>query len=280
MLRFVRNKDVELATEAFGNPARGTILLAMGATASMVWWPSRLVDALANAEYRVIRFDHRDTGQSTTRPPGDVRYKLNDIVSDLFAIMDAYHVDSVHLVGMSLGGYVSQIAALENPKRVKSLTLIASEPVGGGYEGEGVSPAILAHFAKMAELDWHDRSAVARFLLRIAELSAGSAFPFDEKAVSNRIAVEIGRAVNIQSAFNHSMIEPDIDPGLNASKLRLPVLLIHGSEDPVISVSACEAAQRAIAESRSLVLEGRGHEIADQDIPVIAEAIISHCDAA
>ncbi|GLQ55891.1 alpha/beta fold hydrolase [Devosia nitrariae] len=65
-LRMVHTNGAELATEARGEPKRGTILLAMGATASMVWWPTSLVDALVAGGYQIIRFDHRDTGQSTT----------------------------------------------------------------------------------------------------------------------------------------------------------------------------------------------------------------------
>jgi len=148
------NEGVTLATEATGNAASGTILLAMGSTASMIWWPESLVTRLASAGYQVIRFDHRDTGLSTTNAPGDVPYDVSDIASDLISILDAYGVDKAHLVGMSLGGYGSQIAALTHPDRVLSLTLIATEPLGVSYEGEGIDPRFMDHFSTMSELDW------------------------------------------------------------------------------------------------------------------------------
>ena len=102
--RLVETQGAVLATEAWGQGERGTILLAMGATASMVWWPGSLMRALVDGGYRVIRFDHRDTGESTTHAPGDLRYDVFNLSADLLAILDAYGVRAAHLVGMSLGG--------------------------------------------------------------------------------------------------------------------------------------------------------------------------------
>lgn len=274
IFRFVRNGEVELATEAWGAPERGTILLAMGATASMMWWPDRLMEALAAGGYQIIRFDHRDTGQSTSHALGDVRYGLSDLAGDLIAILDAYGVDAAHIVGMSLGGYLAQIVALEHPQRVGSLTLIASEPVGIEYQGAGVAPEFMAHFTTIADLDWRDDAAVLHFLLRIAELSAGSAVPFDRDAATRRIARELQRTDSMESAFNHSMIGGELGPDLTAAALSLPVLVIHGSKDPVISVSAAQTTVETITGSQLLILEGRGHELLERDIPRIADAVL------
>lgn len=261
-----------LATEARGQGERGTILLAMGATASMIWWPDALLTLLVAAGLRVIRFDHRDTGGSTTNAPGDVGYDVFDLSADLITILDAYGVDAAHLMGMSLGGYVAQIAALQQPNRVLSLTLVASEPLGIAYEGEGIAPELMAHFGTMAELDWSSRAAVTAFMLRIAELSAGSGHPFDRAAALRRIGPELDRTGSMQSAFNHSMVGGDVG-ALTAAALTQPVLVIHGSEDPVISVHAAEATVAAVPGAELLVLEGTGHELVDADAPRIAAAV-------
>lgn len=275
-IRFVTTADgTELATRTVGEPLRGTVLLVMGATASMVWWPDSMVRALSQSGFRVICFDHRDTGQSTTNPPGEVRYDIMDLASDLIAILDAHDVESAHLVGMSLGGYLAQIAALTHPQRVKSLTLVASEPLGIDYAGAGLAPAFMDHFASMAELDWTNHDAVARFLLRIAELSAGSALPFDTDAALARIETELARTQSMQSAFNHSMLAGQLDAGLDAGKLDLPVLLIHGTEDPIIAVAAAEASAAATRDAQVLLFAGRGHELLQTDIPSITDAIVA-----
>jgi len=273
-MRIVETRGVKLATESFGSPDKGTILLVMGATASMVWWPLSFCQALAAGGYQVIRFDLRDTGQSTTGQPGKVDYDVTELAHDLLAILNAYDARSAHVVGMSLGGMLSQIAALTQPDRVQTLTLIASEPLGMTYEAEGMSEDFMAHFATMEHLDWSDRTAVAAFMFRIAELSAGSAPPFDAGSARARIAKELDRTANIQSAFNHAQLAGKLDPALTAASITQPVLVIHGTEDPIIAFAAAETLVAAIPDADLLTLDRRGHELPLRDLPRISDAIL------
>lgn len=275
-MKSVTVKDAVLATEAFGVAERGTILLVMGATASMVWWPQVLCRQLADAGYQVIRFDHRDTGASTTNEPGVVNYDVADLADDLVAIMEAYGVSSAHLVGMSLGGFASQLLAVQQPARVDSLTLIASEPIGLSYEAEGIAPEFLAHFGQMATLDWGNHDAVRDFMLGIAELSAGSVPGFDRATAQARVELEQSRSARVQSAFNHSMLAGELPPDVTAERIAVPVLILHGSEDPIISVRAAERSAAAMPGARLVVLPGRGHELAPGDLERIGSEILRH----
>lgn len=275
-MKMVNANGVTLATQAFGEAANGDVLLVMGATASMISWPEAFCRRLAAAGYRVIRFDHRDTGMSTTNPPGEINYDVADMVGDVEAIMAAYDITACHLVGMSLGALISQILAVQSPQLVRSLTLISAEPLGMDYEGVGISEEFMAHFGTMATLDWSDREAVIQFFLGIAELSAGSALSFDREAALAEIESVVTRSSSIQSAFNHSMIAGEIDPALSAASITALTLIIHGSEDPVISANAARTSAAAIAHARLLLLEGRGHELAPEDLDQIADAIIAH----
>lgn len=272
----VASGSVTIATEALGLPQRGTVLLAMGATATGLWWPDAFCQSLASAGYRVIRFDHRDTGASTTNPPGPPDYDLADMLGDLLAILDAYNVRSAHLVGMSLGGFLAQMAAISHPDRVLSLTLIASEPVGGtDYQSRGSSPDFMAHFSTMEALNWSDHAAVRDFLLGIARLSAGSAHEFDAAAALARIDAEIGNSDSIASAFNHARLASNGAEGLTVAAIRQPALIIHGTKDPVIPVAAGKALAANIPNARLLLLEGTGHELAAPDLPQMTEAILA-----
>lgn len=275
-MKTVKVKGASLTTEQFGTATRGTILLAMGATASMVWWPTELCEALAEGGYQVIRFDHRDTGTSTTGAPGEVNYDLADLSEDLAAILDAYGATAAHVVGMSLGGLAAQMLAVQRPERVESLTLIAAEPLGLSYEGEGIAPEFLKHFGGMATLDWNDREAVRAFLLTIAELSAGTAPPFDRASALARVDRELARTASMQSAFNHAMIGGELSEDTSAEQITSPVLILHGTEDPIISVKAAKRSAEAIADSRLVLLEGRGHELAPADIGRISAEILAH----
>ena len=106
--RLVRRDGVELATEAFGDRGRPCVLLIMGAMASMLWWPEPLCRRLADAGFHVIRYDNRDTGRSTCCVPGQPDYTFDDMVDDVFRVLDAYGVEAAHLVGMSMGGAIAE----------------------------------------------------------------------------------------------------------------------------------------------------------------------------
>lgn len=115
-----------LATEAFGDPSAPAMLLIMGATASMLWWPSAFCETLAARGFRVIRYDNRDTGRSSSGPVGRLAYRLDDLVEDAVAVLNAHGASRAHIVGMSLGGMIGQLVALAHPDRVETLSVIAS----------------------------------------------------------------------------------------------------------------------------------------------------------
>ena len=87
-MKQVANGPISLMTESFGAPEDPALVLVMGATASMLSWPDALCRRLAAGGFRVIRFDHRDTGQSTTGPAGEPGYAVEDMVGDVFAVLD------------------------------------------------------------------------------------------------------------------------------------------------------------------------------------------------
>lgn len=165
--KVVRRDGVELATEAFGDdsgPQPPPILLMMGAPASMLWWPDQLCAKLAATGRIVIRYDNRDAGQSTTAPPGQPDYSLDDLAGDALAILDGYGIARAHLVGISLGRMLAQLVTLMRPERVASLTAIGS----ARFDEDDptlppMDPDLLEHFGGMATLDWSDRHAAVDF---------------------------------------------------------------------------------------------------------------------
>src|ERR671931_630109 len=102
--RTITVDGVELCTEPFGDPADPPVLLVMGLGASMLWWREGFCRMLADGGRFVIRYDHRDTGRSTTYPPGCPGYTGADLTADAAAVLDAYEIAAAHLVGLSAGG--------------------------------------------------------------------------------------------------------------------------------------------------------------------------------
>src|SRR5919206_5237005 len=124
--RMVEANGVELCTERFGDPADPPILLVMGTGASMLWWEDGFCRMLAEGRRFVVRYDHRDTGRSVTYEPGRPGYTGADLVADAVGVLDAYGVDAAHVVGVSAGGAMAQLLALDVPRRVPSLVLVST----------------------------------------------------------------------------------------------------------------------------------------------------------
>ena len=268
---FAHNGSVRLATQSFGDDSGHPVVLIMGATASMLWWPDALCERLARSGNHVIRYDQRDTGASTSRPLGDVDYRVEDLVEDLVAVLDAHGLESAHLVGMSLGGYIAQIAALSHADRVRSLTLIASEPLGGVADSGGIDQSFMDHFATMEHLDWYDRNQVVAFMVEIGRLSTGTGREFDADATERRAGAEFDRTTTMASAFNHSMIVADESWNGRLGEIEVPVLIIHGSDDPIVPVANAHAIAEQARDTQTLIIEGAGHELNGADIATICD---------
>ncbi len=276
-MKRISHRDISLATESFGTDGHPALVMVMGATASMLGWPEALCRALAGKGLFVIRFDHRDTGQSTTVPPGEASYSVEDMAGDVLAVMDGYGMTRAHLAGMSLGGYIAQMVALQEPERVASLTLIASEPLG--WDGDPlphISEEFLGHFAALGSLDWSHRDAAADFLMESERLCAGSGAPFDgaaAKAVALRV---LERTDSPASMFNHGSVTTREDWTGRFREIACPVLVIHGDEDPILPVENGQAIADGIPGAQIEVLTGVGHELPLRWLDWLADRIATH----
>jgi pimeloyl-ACP methyl ester carboxylesterase len=274
--RVIHTDGVELAAQSFGDPAHPPVLLIMGIMASMLWWPDAFCARLAQRGRYVLRYDNRDTGLSTTYPLGQPTYTSDDMVDDAIRILDGYAMPSAHLVGMSMGGALAQLVALKHPARVVSVTVISSSPVGADTSGlPGPSAAYSAHAKQYETIDWTDRTQVSGLLLAESRVLAGTAHPFDEAGGRRLIERDVDRARNFASASNHFIVkEPDRQ--YRVSDLQAPLLVIHGTADPLFPIEHGLALARIVAGATMVRLEGGGHELHEADWDAIIAAIIDH----
>lgn len=249
----------------------------MGATASGVWWPSEFCQKLAGSGRFVIRYDHRDTGRSTSYPPGEIGYSIEDLADDAAEVLDDHGLDAAHLVGMSLGGFLAQLFALKYPQRTKSLTLIASERLADtDPELPGMEPSVLDHFSKAGDVDWTDREQVVEHQVGIWRLISGSAHVFDETLIRQLAQGDYENTPNLATTLNHGLLQGDEKWLDRSDEIKVPTLIIHGTEDPVLPYANALALKEAITDSRLTTLEGTGHELHPDDWPTIIQAIERH----
>lgn len=272
--KWISHNGVRLFSESFGTPGDPPILLIMGAMVSAVWWAEDFCCQLAALGRYVIRYDHRDTGRSTSYELGHIHYSVEDLADDAFYILDGYGLQSAHLVGMSLGGFLAQLMALKHLQRVKSLTLIASERLAESDPTiPGIDPSVLEYHAKASELDWANREAVIEYQIGARRLMSGSAHPFDEPAIRELARADFDRTPNLMTTFNHALLQGGEKWFNRLHEIAVPTLIIHGTEDCVLPYAHSLALQAEIQESVLLPLLGTGHELHRGDWSVILEAI-------
>lgn len=273
----VRANGVDLCVETFGEQTDPAVLLVMGAGASMDWWEDDFCARLAAGSRYVIRYDHRDTGQSVTYAPGAPPYTGEDLRADAVGVLDALDVGSAHIVGLSMGGAMVQLLALEHPGRVASLTVISSSPAG---PGEPDLPDMTAEgraaFGQVTEPDWSDRAAVIDYATQLSRACASRSRPFDEQATRELWGRVLDRTTNIESSMkNHYALDGDGGRWRERlGALDVPTLVVHGTEDPLFPHPHGEALAREIPGAELLTLEGTGHELVRRDWDVVVPAIL------
>ncbi|KYC37842.1 streptothricin acetyltransferase [Scytonema hofmannii PCC 7110] len=275
--KWISHNGVRLFSESFGTPNDPPILLIMGAMASAVWWAEDFCCQMAALGRYVIRYDHRDTGRSTSYESGHIHYSVEDLADDAFCVLNGYGIQSAHLVGMSLGGFLAQLMTLKRPQRVKSLTLIASEPLAETDPTiPGIDPSVLEYHAKASELDWANREAVIEYQIGAWRLISGSAHPFDESAIRELAGADFDRTPNLMTTFNHALLQGGEKWFNRLHEIAVPTLVIHGTEDCVLPYAHSLVLQAEIQDAVLLPLPGTGHELHRVDWSVILEAIEKH----
>ncbi|MEI4828484.1 alpha/beta hydrolase [Bacillus sp. FJAT-53711] len=273
--QILKVNKVDICTESFGNPKDPAVLLIMGAMSSLDWWDEDFCLRLADQGRFVIRYDHRDLGRSVTYEPGTSNYTITDMADDAVGVLNAYSIERAHIVGMSLGGLIGQILALRYPERIFTLTLIASSMFG--TEMEKLPPmdqSILDYHAKSTSIDWSNREAVISYLAGGWKTLCGSK-PYEEVRIYKLAEREATRAKQLPSRFNHAMLQGGDEYYDRMGEISLPVLIIHGTEDPALPYEHGLALAKAIPHAELVTLDGSGHEIHSEDWDQIIDSVVN-----
>jgi pimeloyl-ACP methyl ester carboxylesterase len=266
-------RGAQLAVSTFGSPQAPAVLLVGGGGASMDWWEPEFCAALADAGRYVIRYDHRDTGESTSYPPGKPGYGSDDLLADAMGVLSALEVERAHLVGISMGGAMAQLLVLDHPERVLTLTLISTT----AGPGDPDLPR-MGGFEPPAEPDWADREAVIEYHLASLRQFASPSRPFDEEAMRAVVTIAHDRTTSPESAArNHHLTEGGGGPWrARLPSITAPTLVVHGTEDPMFPLPHGEAMAREIPNARLVPLPGVGHELTRAEWPVLLRELIAH----
>jgi pimeloyl-ACP methyl ester carboxylesterase len=276
---------IELAYETFG--AGEPILLIMGIGGQMVMWDERFCRDLAARGFEVTRFDNRDVGESTRlehlpalrmnevlkrrllgQPVGEA-YTLYDMADDVAGLIQALGHDSAHVLGMSLGGMVAQCLAIKHPERVRSLNLVMTTP---GELWANV-PTRKAYKA-LSEKPGKTREQAIERAQRMFKGIGGSRHNSPAELIAKMAGLQFDRG-SYPRGFARQYAAVLSAPGRlsRLRKLRVPTLVVHGSEDPLVRPLGGRLIAAAIPGARFELVEGMGHDLGPSIWPFLIEQV-------
>lgn len=270
--KLVQLNDIELCVETFGDPANPAILFIDGASASMLWWETELCEQIARGDRFVIRYDNRDTGRSTSYPPGQPGYSSTDLAGDALGILDVLNVERAHIVCRSMAGGIGLLLGVDHPDRVRSLTFVSTST---GADGLPPSASDLASGIP-AEPDLADTGAVVEYLVASVKAYSGGSPYFDETATRTLVERDVVRARDIAATLgNHYAMSFD-GASRDFAAVKAPTLVVHGDHDPLLPLPHGHSVRDAIPGATLLVLEGAGHDLPKPLWDVFVPALLQH----
>ena len=285
--RIVKSNGLDIWTESFGDPRDTALLLIAGASAQAIFWDDEFCRQLVLGRRFVIRYDNRDTGQSDSVDFNLNPYTTSDLAEDAVAVLDAYDVLAAHVVGVSGGGLICQALALEHRDRIITISALissllgtgSSEAANGGY-GE-LPPPSLDFLEELQDFVGEvptDRQNFVDWTLRKYRLIAGSLEAFDEDSKKAQAELEFERARNLQAMNNHALAfaASSATPISSLRRLKIPTLVIHGTEDRLLPYAHGEAIAETIPGAKLLTIEKMGHDLPQAAWPKVISAILEH----
>lgn len=282
---FAPTNGISIAYQDFGDPKDETVLLVMGLGGQLIHWHDDFVLGIVDQGYRVIRYDNRDVGLSekfyTEGTPGlitGLRYKLgfdlgapyhlDDMADDALGLLDHLKIERAHVVGISMGGMIAQIAAAKAPQRILSLTSIMSTTSDSSLpEGS-------------LEIKSRDREGLSRDQI-IDQIMEGTLAIYAKPSNKgdsywrNRAARGYDRS-HYDDGFARQFWAI-VDSGDRVELLKTiqqPSLVIHGTIDPLIPIEHGEHTHKLLPNSRYVEIADMGHYIGEEHYQQIISELL------
>ncbi len=244
---------LELACCRFGAPEDPAIVLIRGLGTQLIEWPATLVQGLVEAGLQVVIFDNRDAGHSSKV---EVQYTLSDMAADVVALLDSLDIPRAHVLGISLGGMVAQLTAVEHPERVRTLFSVMSNT--GDPALPGAAPEIRERLLRTAQ----GRAAVIELDAENREIFGSPGYP--EPLEARRAAAERAYDRCYCPEGVARQMRAVIADGSRRERLRglsVPALVIHGADDALVPPSGGEDTAACIPGAELELVPGMGHNI-------------------
>lgn len=290
MARVAAN-GIEIDYGERGPGAGPPLVLLRGLSTQRTAWPEVFLDDLAARGFRVLTPDNRDAGLSTSfdaagpvdfgaalaraarGEPVGAPYTLDDMALDVIGLLDALGVARAHVAGISLGGMIAQVVAAGHGPRVGSLCSIMSSSGRPGLPG----PTPEAAEALLRRPASNSREDVVRNNVETQKVFASPGFPISDAELR----------AGFEAAYDRSHRPEGVGRQMAAAlasgsrvelleRIRVPTLVIHGADDPLIPVECGRDTARHVPGAELRIVPGMGHDVVPASSPLLAEAIAAH----
>jgi 3-oxoadipate enol-lactonase len=255
--------EVELSYERSGTGP--PLLMIMGMSGTAAHWGEPLLAPLRE-HFETIVYDHRGVGAGS-RLKGSV--SIAQMAADAAALLAALEIDSAHVLGISMGGMIAQELALAEPGRVRTLTLGCT--YCGGEGSEVSSPEV------MRKLGEGMLSGNKELALRTSwEVNVSAAMAADAAAYERFLAVASEHAVAVRVVMAQLRACRAHDTSARLRELRMPTLVIHGTEDQLLPVANGRMIASLVPGASLEILDGVGHLFFWERPELSAELVRAH----
>jgi pimeloyl-ACP methyl ester carboxylesterase len=240
---YALNGNTKIWWESVGD-GEPVVLISGFTSDSGAWF--RVVPHLTG--YRVITIDNRGTGRSDS-PRGAYTYAV--MASDVVSVLDAAHETVSHVIGISMGSCIAQEVALDHPERVRSLTLVSSNP--------GTRSSVLPSLSirvKIGAVAFSKSQVVQRWLEALTYQPSTSRERVREDT-ERRKAVAIKR----RGLFGQLRGVTSWDRSQELTRLKMPTLILHGENDSIDPVENGRRLAAAIPGSELVILPDANHQV-------------------
>ncbi len=243
-----RGAELHYTDEGEGIP----VIMVHGYGGSYRNW-QKLNDSL-KTQYRVIRLDLPGFGLSDLPGAGQEKIDFLKLYADYFTFMlDTLHVDSVYMIGNSMGGMMSWNATLQHPDKVKKLVLIGS----AGYELEKIAQGV----SKLMNVPGMGLVYSKGMPLSMSEGGARKVYAdtskINHKEVANNNKLW-NREGNLEAAYR-LMQSHQFPDSSRIRDIAVPTLIIWGRNDRIVPVEHAYKFQRDIKGAQLMVIDTCGH---------------------
>ncbi|MFI5895726.1 alpha/beta fold hydrolase [Actinoplanes sp. NPDC051513] len=282
----MRANGIDVWCETVGDAGDPPLLMIMGLGAQLIDWPPGFVEMLARRGFRVVLFDNRDSGLSAGfdelglpdvaaifgGDPSSAGYLLSDLAGDAAGLLKALGIERAHVVGASMGGMIAQQLTIDHPDLVASLCSIMSTTGDRAVGHPTPDAAAVLMRAPAASRD----EAVANGV-RAARVTGSPGYPAPLAELERRAAAKYDRGYRPAGTLRQYaaiLASPDRTAGLR--EVTAPTVVIHGADDPLITVSGGQATAAAVPGAGLEIIAGMGHDLPVALWPRLVDAIVAN----